>query len=183
MVVNISHQAFDMHMTVEQKKQIWKKRARALARETASEERKRELLDVLAFDLAHETYAFELPHVREVLPLRDVTPLPGVPPFILGLILLRGEVLSVMDLKRFFELPAKGLTDLNRVIVLASRTMSFGVLADAILGVRSLPRDRIQPSLPTFTGLRAAYLKGVSEGGVVILDAEKILGDERNLVQ
>jgi len=171
-----------MQLTSEQKKKIWKDRARALAKRPR-EDRNEDFVEVLEFRLAHENYAFELHHIREVLPLRELTPLPGVPPFILGVIHLRGEIFSIMDLKRFFELPFRGLTDLNRVIILASRTMAFGVLADGIIGVRRLPRSGIQRTLPTLTGIQADYLKGVAEDGLVILDAEKILSDEKNLVQ
>lgn len=171
-----------MQLTAEQKKKVLRERARALA-QRVEKESEEGFLAVLEFRLAHESYAFELRHIRQVLPLRDLTPLPGVPPFILGVIHLRGEVLSVMDLKRFFELPLKGLTDLNRVIILESRTMAFGVLADVIVGVRRFLPGLIQPALPTVTGIRADYLKGVSGDGVIILDAERVLADEKNLVQ
>jgi len=171
-----------MELSDEQKKKVLRERARALA-QRVTKESEEGFLEVLEFRLAHESYALELRHIREVLPLRELTPLPGLPPFILGVIHLRGEVLSVMDLKRFFELPFKGLTDLNRVIILESRTMTFGVLADVIVGVRRLPHGLIQPTLPTLTGIRADYLKGVSEDGVIILNAERILADAKNLVQ
>lgn len=172
-----------MQVTAEEKKRIWKERARALA-QGAKESDADDFLEVVAFALAHETYAIELAHIREVLPLKQLTPLPGVPSFVLGVIHLRGEIISVIDLKGFFQLPAKGLTDLNRVIVLESRQMTVGVLADAVVGVRRISRSRIQPSLPTLTGIQSEFLKGVLEDdGMVVLDAAKVLADERTLVQ
>lgn len=171
-----------MRVTPEEKKRIWQERARALA-QGIKENDADDFLEVVEFALAHETYAFELAHIREVLPLKHLTPLPGVPSFVLGVIHLRGEIISVIDLKGFFQLPAKGLTDLNRVIVLESRHMAFGVLADIIVGVRRHSRSRMQPSLPTLSGTQAEYLKGVTEDGIVLLDAEKILSDEKILVQ
>ena len=61
--------------------------------------------------------------------------------------------------------------------------MEFGILADAVTGIRKISLDIIQPVLPTLTGIRAEYLKGVTDERVVILDAKKILGDEKIIVK
>jgi purine-binding chemotaxis protein CheW len=152
-------------------------RAAALARETGEEEPDAGRCEVLEFRLASETYAIETACVRATSPLRELTPLPGTPAFLLGLINLRGQILSVIDLKRFFDLPEKGLTDLNRVIIVHGEEMEFGLLADEILGVRSLRRDEIQPPLPTLTGIREEYLLGVSRERTVVLNGRKLLTD------
>ena len=162
---------------------ILKARAQALAREPEPAEAAGERIEVVEFLLAHERYALESQYVREVYPLENLTPLPCTPAFVLGIVNLRGEILSVIDLKKFFELPEKGLTDLNKVIVLQSGNMLFGILADVIAGVRRIPVTDIQPSLPTLTGVREEYLKGVTPGRTVILDAEKLLTDESIIVQ
>ena len=163
-------------------KRILKARAEALAREPAPAQAAGGHIEVVEFVLAYERYAVETRYVREVSPLENLTPLPCTPAFILGIVNLRGEILSVIDLKKFFELPEKGLTDLNKVIVLEAENMRFGILADAVSGVRRVRVDEIQPSLPTLTGVREAYLKGVTAERMVILDADKILADERIIV-
>jgi len=61
--------------------------------------------------------------------------------------------------------------------------MVFGILADAILGVRRISLAEIQPSLPTLTGIREKYLKGITPERTVILDAGKLLADEEIVVQ
>lgn len=162
---------------------ILKTRAQALAQEPEPAEAAGERIEVVEFLLAHECYALESRYVREVYPLENLTPLPCTPAFVLGIVNLRGEILSVIDLKKFFELPEQGLTDLNKVIVLQSGNMLFGVLADAILGVRSIARTKIQSSLPTLTGIRADYLTGVTKERVAILDAAKLLSDRKLVVQ
>ena len=159
---------------------ILRERARALARE-AVEADSGDAHEWVEFLLAQETYALESRHVREVHPLEELTPLPCTPDFVLGIVNLRGEILSVIDLKKFFGLPEKGLTDLNKIIVLESANMRFGILADVILGVRRIPSAEIQPSLPTLTGIREKYLQGVSRERTVLLDAQKLLAD-RNIV-
>jgi purine-binding chemotaxis protein CheW len=163
-------------------RRILKERARLIAREAVATETT-EHIEAVEFILAHERYAVASEHVREVYPLENLTPLPCTPAFVLGIVNVRGEILSVIDIKKFFDLPEKGLTDLNKVIVLESEDMVFGIVADAICGVRRIPRADIQPSLPTLTGIREDYLLGVTAERVVVLDAEKLLADEKLIVQ
>jgi purine-binding chemotaxis protein CheW len=166
----------------EECRKILKVRARALAHEAQDREQVVEHLQVVEFMLAHERYGIESVLIREVYPLKEFTAVPCTPAFVLGIINVRGQIVSVVDLRKFFELPAKGLTDLNRAIVLRHRDMEFAVLADVILGVRYIPLPDIQTSLPTLTGVRSEYLKGVTKDGLVILDAKKVLLDPKVVV-
>lgn len=168
--------------SAEEVQRILKVRMLALAREPVAETTD-ECIEIVEFVLAHERYAVESHHVREVCPLENLTPLPCTPEFVLGIVNVRGEILSVIDLKKFFELPEKGLTDLDKVIALQSDDMLFGILADAIVGVRRIPLAALQPSLPTLTGIREHYLQGVTAEGLVVLDAGKLLTDESIVVQ
>jgi len=127
--------------------------------------------------LAYERYAIDTSFVREVHPLKDITALPGTPPFIAGIVNVRGRIVSVVDLKQFFDLPVRGLTDLNKVVILDDGQMEFGLLVDAIVGVQRLALDTIQSKPATLTGVRTGYLLGVTAEPTVILDAAKILGD------
>lgn len=168
--------------TAEETRRVLEERARVLAREPVRAESDDEWIGVVEFTLAHERYAVASEHVREVYPLEELTPLPCTPAFVLGIVNLRGEILSVIDIKKFFDLPEKGLTDLNKVIVLESADMVFGIVADVISGVRRISRTDIQLSLPTLTGIREDYLQGVTAERVVVLDAEKLLNDEKLIV-
>lgn len=167
----------------EEATRILKARAQALAREPERAEAPDERIEVVEFVLAHERYAIESRYVREVCPLESLTPLPCTPAFVLGIVNVRGEILSVLDIKKFFDLPEKGLTDLNKLIVLESGDMAFGILADGIAGVRRVASAGMQPSLPTLTGIREEYLMGVTPERIVVLDAEKLLADEKIIVQ
>ncbi len=166
-----------------EQKKILKARAKAIAREPVAAETAGERIEIVEFLLAYERYGIESSFVREIHPLKELTPLPCTPAFVLGIVNIRGRILSVIDIKKFFELPEKGLTDLNKVIVVQSRDMEFGILADAVLGVHSVPRMEIQASLPTLTGIREDYLTGMTKERVVILDAAKLLSDRKIIVQ
>lgn len=164
-------------------KRILEARTRALAGPAETTAVGEEGPEVVEFTLAGERYALESLWVREVAPLENLTPLPCTPPFVLGIVNLRGEILSVVDLGKFFGLPEEALTDRNRLLVLECGPMRFGVLADAVLGLRSVPLAAMQSSLPTLTGIREKYLKGVTPERTVILDAEKLLTDPGLVVQ
>ncbi len=165
------------------KLKILRKRARLLAQEAEAIKEEDSYCRVVEFMLANERYALELVCIQEVCPLKELTPLPCTPPFVLGIVNFRGQILSVIDLKKFFDIPGYELTNLNRIIILHSDEMEFGILADEVLGVRSILLSEIQPSMPTFTGIRAEYLKGVTKDRVVILNGEKILADKNIIVQ
>jgi purine-binding chemotaxis protein CheW len=161
---------------------ILRTRARALARAPPLEPAEGAMLEVLEFRLASERYAVESRLVQEVQPLRDLTPLPCTPPFVLGIVNVRGRILPVLDLKKFFDLPERGLTDLHRIILVRGNDLELGLLADVIVGVRKVEANSLQPSLPTLTGIRADFLKGVSEERLVVLDLDRILLDPKIIV-
>jgi purine-binding chemotaxis protein CheW len=158
-------------------KEILKLRAKALAggQDRASQQGK--TTEVVEFLMAYERHAFEVEYVREVHPLKELAVLPGLPEFVLGIINVRGRIVSVVDLKKFFGLPTRGLPDLNRVIVIADGENEFGVLADAVTGVKRIAESGIQPPPPTLSGVRAKYLRGITEDRLAVLNAVKILAD------
>jgi purine-binding chemotaxis protein CheW len=160
---------------------ILRKRAQALA-QVPPPPAADTVLELLEFGLAAEPYAIERRYVQEVHPLRDLTPLPCTPAFILGIVNVRGRIVPVLDLRKFFELPERGLTDLHRTIIVRGHDLEIGLLADVIIGINAVPAERLQVSLPTLTGIRADYLKGVADGRLVVLAVERILSDPKIIV-
>ncbi|WP_333874663.1 chemotaxis protein CheW [Methylobacter sp.] len=167
--------------TPQQWQGILKARALALA-QMPEQAGPTESIEVVIFQLAYETYGIETAWVREVYPLKDLTPLPCTPGFVAGIVNVRGQVISVIDIKKFFDLPEKGLTDLNKVIILSNGVMEFGILADSVVEVKSIPLNKIQAGLPTLTGIREDYLRGITAERLVILDAAKLLTDSNIIV-
>ena len=161
----------------EEKEIILKERAKMLAQKRKRQEAEA-YIEVIEFLIANEKYAIESEYIREVYPLKGITPLPCTPNFVLGIINVRGEILSVIDIKKFFDLPEAGLTDHNKVVIVQSDEMELGILADSILGMRSIPLKEIQSSLPTLTGICIEYLKGVTSERLVILNMGKSLYDK-----
>lgn len=154
-------------------------RAQALARKCVRDDEAGEKLETLEFQLAEERYAIEISAVQEVRPLGELTALPGTPDFLLGIVNWRGRMVSVIDIKRLFDLPGKGSSNLNKVIVVRTADVAVGILADDIVGTKAIKIATIQPSLPTLTGIRAEYLRGVTQERLVVLDVYKLLRDPR----
>lgn len=158
-------------------RRVLRARARALARPPQGPASAS--VEILEFRLADERYGVETRHVSRVHELVDITPVPCTPPFVLGIVNLRGHITPVIDIKKFFDLPQSGLTDLHRIILVSGKGFDLGLLADVVVGVRSIPVDSLQPALPTLTGIGADYLKGVTAERLVLLDMERILADKR----
>lgn len=169
-------------LSPEEEKAVLKARARALAQEPDAAEVAADWLEVLEFDLGGERYALPLAQVRVVSLLKELTPVPCTPPFVLGIINLRGEIRTVIDLKKLFDLPEEGITDLNKIIMIQNDEMELGILADSIRNVRRVRIGDMQPALPTMTGISADYLRGVTSDRLMVLDALRILADKRIIV-
>ena len=161
---------------------LLKNRAIAMAQVPEQRNMATAVIEIITFTLASETYGIESAFVREVYPIKDFTPLPGVPPFIFGIINVRGQILPVVDLKKFFSLPEKGLGELNRVIILCNDQMEFGILADAVHGTQTIELEDIQVVPFTDSGIGEVYLKGVTKENLIVLNAESILNDKKIIV-
>lgn len=169
-------------MTLKEKQELLKKRALDLAAVTKPEQRQDTVFEVLTFRLASEIYGIENRYVRESFHLKNFTSLPGAPDFLLGIVNFRGQILSVVDIKKFFDLPGSALSELNKVIILHNDNMEFGVLADEITGIRKVIKDEMQDELPTLTEIRKEYLAGITRDRLIVLEGDKLLNDKKIII-
>jgi purine-binding chemotaxis protein CheW len=164
------------------KRAVLRARARILAKPNITQERQTDVVEVIQFMLSNEHYAVETKQIREVQYLKDVTRLPSTPAFVVGVISLRGQIVTVIDIRRFFELPAMEVAVFNKVIVVEAGDMLLGFIADEIIGVRHIEHSSIQLSLSTVAGKRSHFVHGITTDKVTILDVEKMLKDQSILV-
>ena len=141
------------------------------------------IVEVLRFQLAYQEYAIEMRSVREVILTGEITPVPGAPPFISGICAARGQIISLVDLRVLFSLTEKGLTDLNRVIVITDGHITFGILADKITGLGTIPSYLILMPGPDRAPSWKQYLKGYVSNSLTVLDAAAILADPALVVE
>ena len=133
-------------------------------------------VEVLKFRLAYQEYAFSMDHIREVVLTGEITPVPGTPKYITGICAIRGEIVSLVDLREFFEIRGKGLTDLNRVIVITDGTITFGILADFITGIGMIKKEMLAPVRPGQTQIGEKYLLG-AVNDLIVLDVARLMAD------
>ena len=154
---------------------ILEKRAKKMARPVITENGAAPV-EVLKFRLAYQEYAFSMDHIREVVLTGKITPVPGTPKYITGICAIRGEIISLVDLREFFEIHGKGLTDLNRVIVITDGTITFGILADFITGIGMIQKEMLTPVSPGQTQIGEKYLLG-AVNDLIVLDAAQLMAD------
>jgi purine-binding chemotaxis protein CheW len=139
-------------------------------------------LSVVEFKLEPERYAVEEQYIGEVLILKELTPIPGVPNYVAGIANIRGRIVSILNLKLLLGVASKGITELNRIIILKHNKMEFGILADSILGSSSIPSAQLAQKPLTLQGDAARYVKGVTVDGLVILDCAQLLSDRAIII-
>ena len=165
--------------TPEQKAQKLKERAKTVARQTEKSEDNEAYLEIIEFFLSEEKYAFELKHIREVYPIKKFTLLPFAPSFVFGIVNLRGQILSIIDLKELYEFSTGGCSENQQAIILSSDNMEFGILTDGIVGVRKITVNMIQPWISKPEDYMSEHIKGITKERTVVLDGEKILSDKK----
>lgn len=162
---------------------ILKERADALAEVSTREAGPAaDSIDVLTFYLGAETYAIDVMYARTVRLLDQLTPVPCTPDFVAGVVNLQGSILSLLDLTKFLGIQREGITDLMHIIVVEAAGLRIGILANRVGEVTRLPLADLQEPPATVNGLGARYIKGVTLDGVILLDLETVLGDERIIV-
>lgn len=155
---------------------------RALQLALPKEEMKRPpVIEVIRFNLMYQEYAVEMKYIREVIQTSEITPVPGTPDFIAGICSVRGEIISLVDLRALLSIPEKGLTDLNRVIVLADGNLTFGLLADQITGIGTLKTEDIVRTVRREQTEWKNYICGTIDS-LHVLNVQVLLTDPRMII-
>ncbi|WKE66764.1 chemotaxis protein CheW [Gallaecimonas kandeliae] len=140
-----------------------------------------QVLQWVTFQLDNETYGINVMQVQEVLRYSDIAPVPGAPDYVLGIINLRGNVVTVIDTRARFGLPPAEVSDQSRIVIIEADKEVIGILVDAVAEVVYLKRSDIEVAPNVGTEESAKFIQGVSnrEGELLILvDLNKMLTDE-----
>jgi purine-binding chemotaxis protein CheW len=157
---------------------ILEQRAKLLAlRKTGSNEQL-DFPKFLRFNIGKEHFALSLLSVREVISLKDITPLPGTPAFIAGIVNYRGEILSIVNFKILMQLTERGLTEMNKIMVMENETMRFGVLVDGVSEVFHYNDQQLSAKPINFNGFANDVTLGITQHGVVIIDANRFMNHQ-----
>jgi purine-binding chemotaxis protein CheW len=169
-------------LTPEQAQAILEERARVLARVPPQAMGAADIMEVLVFALGKERYALETCYLREVLRLQELTPIPATPDFLVGICNVRGQILAVFDLRRFFGVAGQDPTINCRVLVLGGERPEFGVLADEVVDVARLETAEVLEAPGSVAGIAREYVRGVTESALILLDGAVLLCDPRLVI-
>ena len=136
---------------------------------------------VVVFELSGETYALDIAFVESIIPIQPVTPVPGAPEYVEGLINQRNRVFPVLDLRKRFGLSVGETGDRSRIIVLQVSDDMVGVIVDSVSEVITVPGDVLEPVGRVVTGLDAEYIGSIAKVEnqlVAVLQPEKIFEEE-----
>ncbi len=164
------------------KDKILKERARILKIEFETEILSDKIMDGLEFVLADENYIIDATCVSEVLPIKDITPLPCTPKFILGIINVRGKIIAIVDIKKFFNLPEKGITNLNKVILVNHNGIELGIITDEVLGHVQVFNSQLQSKIASITDVENNFIIGITKNREIVIDVKQFLNSEKLII-
>lgn len=154
----------------------------APVKEETPEEGIPEQTSFITFELADETYAVPINMIEEIIGLQDISLLPNVPPFIKGVINLRGDMVPIVDLRIKFGIPDQKYTALTVFLIVRVNERVMGMVVDSVSDVLVINRSQVQKT-PVFSStISSECVKGVykdpNEQMVIIVDVAALCTPE-----
>ncbi|GIU46104.1 chemotaxis protein CheW [Shewanella algidipiscicola] len=140
-----------------------------------------EVLQWVTFRLDNETYGINVMQVQEVLRYTEIAPVPGAPHYVLGIINLRGNVVTVIDTRSRFGLASSDVDDSTRIVIIEAEKQVIGILVDSVAEVVYLRASDIDNAPNVGTEESAKFIQGVSNRDnelLILVDLDKLLSDE-----
>ncbi len=139
------------------------------------------IMQWVTFRLGDEKYGINVMQVQEVLRITEIAPVPGAPSYVLGIINLRGNVVTVIDTRNRFGLMSKETDDSSRIVIIETDDHIIGILVDSVAEVVELRDSEIETAPNVGNDESSKYIQGVTsiENELLILvELNKFLSDE-----
>jgi purine-binding chemotaxis protein CheW len=139
------------------------------------------ILQWVTFRLDDETYGINVMQVQEVLRMTEIAPVPGAPDYVLGIINLRGNVVTVVDTRKRFSLPAKEPDDATRIVIIEADKHIVGILVDSVAEVVNLRASEIETAPNVGNDEGSKYIQGLfsrEDGILILVDLNKLLNED-----
>jgi purine-binding chemotaxis protein CheW len=137
-------------------------------------------MQCVTFELDDETYGINVMQVQEVLRETEVAPVPGAPHYVIGIINLRGNVVSVIDARIRFGLPTIERNEMTRIIVIEAQQQIIGILVDSVAEVVDIKMSEIETAPNVGNEESSRYIDGVVSRGeklLILVDLDKLLSE------
>ncbi len=135
----------------------------------------------VTFRLDDEIYGINVMLVQEVLRVTDIAPVPGAPNYVIGIINLRGNVVTVIDTRMRFGLPPKEMDDATRIVIIEAENQTVGIVVDSVSEVVDVYSNEIETAPNVGNDETARYIEGVvsrDEELLILVDLNKLLSDD-----
>ena len=139
------------------------------------------IIQWVTFHLENEKYGIKVMQVQEVLRMTEIAPVPGAPHYVLGIINLRGNVVTVIDTRRRFGLGDVDHDDETRIVIVEANNNVVGILVDSVAEVVDLKSSEIETAPNVGNDESSKYIQGVSSRDnelLILVDVNKLLSDE-----
>ena len=139
------------------------------------------ILQWVTFRLDNESYGINVMQVQEVLRHTEIAPVPGAPTYVLGIINLRGNVVTVIDTRQRFGLTPAPITDNTRIVIIEADKQVVGILVDSVAEVVYLRQSEIETAPNVGTDESAKFIQGVCNKNnelLILVDLEKMMTED-----
>lgn len=140
-----------------------------------------EIFQRVTFQLENETYGINVMQVQEILRYSEIAAVPGAPDYVLGIINLRGNVVTVIDTRSRFGLMPADITDNSRIVIIEAEKQVIGILVDSVAEVVYLKKSEIEVAPHVGTEESSQFIQGVTnrdDGLLILVDLNKLLSDD-----
>lgn len=135
----------------------------------------------VTFRMEGEHYGINVMQVQEVLRVSEIAPVPGAPYYVMGIINLRGNVVTVIDTRKRFNLPTHEIDDLSRIVIIEVEGQVVGLLVDSVAEVAYMKNSEIESAPEVGNDESSRYIQGVvsrEEGLLILVDVNKLLSKD-----
>jgi len=142
------------------------------------------ILQWVTYQLEEETYGINVMQVQEVLRITEIAPVPGAPAYVIGIINLRGNVVTVIDTRSRFGLMSKESDEQSRIIIVEVNGNVIGMLVDSVAEVVYLHQSEIDTAPSVSSDDSSRFIQGVcsrDENLLILVDVDKFLTEEEIL--
>ncbi|HDZ55259.1 MAG TPA: chemotaxis protein CheW [Pseudomonas xinjiangensis] len=139
------------------------------------------ILQWVTFRLDNETYGINVMQVQEVLRHSEIAPVPGAPAYVLGIINLRGNVVTVIDTRQRFGLGPAPISDNTRIVIIEADKQVVGIMVDSVAEVVYLRQSEIETAPNVGTDESAKFIQGVCNKNdelLILVDLEKMMTED-----
>ncbi len=130
------------------------------------------------FVLSQQKFAFDVKYVEEVFQIKSILPVPGTPPYLVGIASLRGSLISILDLRHLCNLHEKAVMGSDKTLIVKTNDVRVGVMTDEVVGLEFIPDDELQRKSPIVSHIPQRFVGGIGRDGTIILSCEDLFSME-----